>query len=136
MIRKRTGLVAIVMAGAMGIGAAANFAVAQDNGRQSSGQNNNNNNNGGDRSNRGRGGWDPQQMWNQVKEQLGASDDEWKVLQPRVEKVFQLNMQSRMSMFGGGVPAGRGSQQPSEPVRESGPGGDEGAGGPAVGDRR
>ena len=55
-----------------------------------------NNNNNGDRGgrngrSRGGGGWDPAQMRQQymddLKTQLGAKDDEWQVLQPKLEKV-------------------------------------------------
>src|SRR4051812_30375403 len=102
MNRKQTGLVAIVMAATLGLGAVTNLVVAQDAGGQNPGQNNNNNGGNNNNNNRGRGGWNPQQMWDQVKEQMGASDDEWKVLQPRIEKVFGMQMSSRMSMFGGG----------------------------------
>ena len=39
-----------------------------------------------------------------LKEGLGATDDEWKVLQPKIEKVNTLRMQS----FGGGMMGGGG----------------------------
>jgi Spy/CpxP family protein refolding chaperone len=72
------------------------------------------NNRGGDRQNRGndqgggqgRGGgnFDPaqfrQQFEDRVKEQLGASDDEWKVIQPKLTKVFDAQRASRGSMRG------------------------------------
>jgi len=38
----------------------------------------------------------------QQRQQLGASEDEWKVLQPRIEKVQNLQRQARGSMFGRG----------------------------------
>ena len=54
-------------------------------------------------------------MMERMKEQLGASDAEWKVLEPRIEKVQTLSRQAmgggRMMMggFGGrGGPGGRG----------------------------
>ena len=36
-----------------------------------------------------------QQMSDRMREQLGATVDEWKILQPRIEKVQQLQRQSR-----------------------------------------
>src|SRR5687768_227270 len=42
------------------------------------------------------------QMSERIKEQLGATDAEWQVLQPRVEKVQQLQLAAATRMFGGG----------------------------------
>ena len=39
-----------------------------------------------------------QQRLDRIKEQLGSTDDEWKVLQPKIEKV----MDAQMAGFGGG----------------------------------
>ena len=36
----------------------------------------------------------------QMREQLGATEDEWKVLQPRIEKVQQLQRQGMAMRFG------------------------------------
>jgi hypothetical protein len=36
-----------------------------------------------------------QRMSDRMREQLGATEDEWKILQPRMEKVQQLQRQSR-----------------------------------------
>lgn len=55
-----------------------------------------------------------QRMNERLKEQLKVSDEEWQALQPLIEKVQRLNMQVRMSAFGGmfgrgpGGPGGRG----------------------------
>lgn len=51
----------------------------------------------------------------QMREQLGATEEEWKVLQPRIEKVQQLQRDSR-SGFGafGGRAAGRRARRPGE----------------------
>jgi len=72
--------------------------------RQNRGGGDNNNNNGGNN----RGNFDPaqfrQRFEDNVKEQLGASDDEWKVIQPKLTKVFDArrnSMGSMRSMFGG-----------------------------------
>jgi peptidoglycan hydrolase CwlO-like protein len=45
-----------------------------------------------------------QQRLDRLKEQLAATDDEWKVLQPKIEKV----MDAQMAGFGGGFGRGRG----------------------------
>ena len=59
-----------------------------------------------------------QQMSDRMREAFGATEDEWKVLQPKIEKVQTLSRQSRGG-GGMGMMAGRGS-----------PGGDRGRGGP------
>ncbi len=72
----------------------------------------------------GRGGFDPnrmrQGMLDRMKETLGAADDEWKVISPKLEKVIALNMESR---FGGmrGMMGGRnrGGSSTSRPAPES-----------------
>jgi 8-oxo-dGTP pyrophosphatase MutT (NUDIX family) len=47
----------------------------------------------------GRGNFDPAQMrermMNRIKEQLGATDDEWKAIQPKVDKVMTAQRESR-----------------------------------------
>jgi hypothetical protein len=79
---------------------------------------------GGDRGGPGgRGNFDPEQIRQQIaqrmKERIGASDEEWSVLQPKVEKVMQL--QRRTASGGGmGMLFGRGGR---------------GGGGPGGGDR-
>ncbi len=49
-------------------------------------------------------------MTERMREQLGASDEEWKVIQPRLQKVMELNRQvnapGRGMMFGGRGQAG------------------------------
>jgi hypothetical protein len=54
----------------------------------------------------GRGGaWDPEQMrarmTERLKEQLGATDEEWEVLGPRVERVQTLQRQAAQGALGG-----------------------------------
>src|SRR4051812_341802 len=68
----------------------------------------------GQRGNRGnRGNFDPAQarerMMTRIKEQLGASDDEWKALQPAVEKVMTAQRDTRGG-GGRGGPGGRGGR--------------------------
>lgn len=87
--------------------------------------NNNNNNNGGGRRNRGGGNFDPAQMraqmMDRIKEQLGAKDDEWTAIQPRLEKVMDAQRDTRGSRggFGGRTRGGNNggadnnAQQPS-----------------------
>ncbi len=87
---------------------------------------------GGGRGGRGGGGnFDPaqmrQRMMERMKEQLGADDAAWKVLEPRLTKVMELNRQAgaggRGGMFGM-MMGGRGRGGPG------GPGGPDNAGGP------
>ena len=83
----------------------------------------------------GGGGFDPEQfrqrMQERLKERLAASDEEWKVIQPKIDKVMTLQRQSTsgrgMGMLFGG---GRGGRGPGG----GGPGGGgPGAGGPGGG---
>ena len=57
---------------------------------------------GGDRQ---RGNFNPaefqQRMMERIKEQLKAPDDEWQVLQPKIEKVFTAQRNSRAGDMGG-----------------------------------
>jgi hypothetical protein len=57
----------------------------------------------------GRGNFNPEEfrkrMMDRIKENLGASDDDWKALQPKIENVQKLAMTSRM---GGGFGRRRG----------------------------
>jgi hypothetical protein len=96
-------------------------ASAQDQNQQNRGDSQNR----GDNQNRGgRGNFDPaqmrQRMMDMMKEQLGVNDDEWKVLEPKIEKVTTAQRDARAGGFGFGF-GGRG--------RRGGDGG--GAGGPA-----
>jgi hypothetical protein len=76
--------------------------------------------NQGPQGRRARGaGFDPaqmrQRMTDRMREALGASDEEWKALEPKVEKVMTLSMETRggMGMMGRGR-TGRGpTSQPS-----------------------
>jgi Spy/CpxP family protein refolding chaperone len=87
---------------------------------------------------RGRGGdrgdFNPeefrQRMMERFKEQMGASDDEWKVLQPKLEKVMEAQRDARAGgggMFGGrggfggrrGQDGGGGGDQPQSPVAKA-----------------
>jgi hypothetical protein len=79
-------------------------ALAQDNGggRQ-----------GGERQGGERQRFDPaqmrQQMLDRMKEQMQASDEEWSVIAPKLEKVWQLQRDSRGGAMGGwGGRGGRG----------------------------
>ncbi|HZZ42472.1 MAG TPA: hypothetical protein VFE58_06015 [Tepidisphaeraceae bacterium] len=106
MSRKQV-LVAL-FAGAIYLGISG-YASAQDNTGNAPPPAGNNDNGGNrtDRGNRGnRGNFDPsqfrQQMMDRMKEQLGSSDDEWKVLEPRIDKVMTLQRDARGgSMFRG-----------------------------------
>jgi len=96
----------VVLATGLFLVAMANQAFAQD---QPGGQP------GGRRGNRGAGGpgGDPaqfmQRMNEQTKQELGVTDDEWKVIEPKLTKVQTLRMQSFAGGRGfGGGRGGRG----------------------------
>jgi hypothetical protein len=56
----------------------------------------------------GRGQWNPQAMMDRLKTDLGATDDEFAAIQPKIEKVQQLQ---REAMGGGrGFGGGRGNR--------------------------
>ncbi len=48
-------------------------------------------------------------MMDRLKEQLAAKDDEWKVIQPLLEKVMTAQRDSRGGFFGGGGRRGGGN---------------------------
>ena len=84
------------------------FAMAQDNSAQPQQQNDR----GGDRGDRGRGGpggggnWDPaqirQRMMERAKEQMGVTnEEEWKVIQAKLEPVMTKQREVMGGMFGG-----------------------------------
>lgn len=78
---------------------------------------------GGDNPGRGgrggRGNFDPAQFMkdrmDHIKTTLGATDDEWKVLQPKIEKIGKLAMQTRGMGMGMGR-GGRGGQDATLPA--------------------
>src|SRR5690349_3289506 len=77
---------------------------------------------------RAQGQFDPAQfrerMMNNIKERLGASDDEWKVLEPKVEKVMTAQRDARagggFGGFGGGRRGGGGGGGDQQPTTEVG----------------
>jgi hypothetical protein len=75
---------------------------------------------GGNRG--GRGNFDPAAMreryMNDIKQRLGATDDDWKVLQPKLEKVMNAQRESRSGGgFGGRTRGGGGGDtQPTTAV--------------------
>ena len=69
---------------------------------------------------RARGNFDPaqmrQRMDQQMKDSLGVTDDEWKALQPKLEKVQTLSRQGMGGgMMGMGARGGRGGRGPGAP---------------------
>ena len=82
-----------------------------------------------------------QRMMDRMKERLGASDEEWKVLSPKIEKVMSVQRDLR---GGGGGPGGPGMGGPGGPPRGEGGGdrgprparGEEGPGGPPPQDQQ
>ncbi|MCK5564602.1 MAG: hypothetical protein KAJ07_05105 [Planctomycetes bacterium] len=80
----------------------------------------------GQRDRRGRGGFDRGQMQERMvemlKERMGATDKEWTVIKPRLEKVMELSQNGRSngmrSLFGRGRRGGREeATTPTEPVQ-------------------
>lgn len=57
-------------------------------------------------SQQGRRGFDPARMTERFKETLGATDEEWKVIEPKLTKVATLTFEARiggaLAMFGRG----------------------------------
>ena len=47
-----------------------------------------------------RGGFDMSRFTDMIKDRMGATDDEWKVIQPKLEKVMTLRNESRGGFFG------------------------------------
>jgi len=99
----------LLPAAALLAGCIAAPVLAQDQaggGNRSDRQNRGNDQGGG----QGRGNFDPaqfrQRFEDNVKEQLGASDDEWKVIQPKLEKL----MLARRDAGGFGMFTGRGGR--------------------------
>jgi len=81
------------------------------------GQDNTNNNNNGGRGNRGgRGNFDPaqfrQQYMDRIKQAMGASDEDWAAIQPKLQKVMDAQRDSRGG-YRGGFSRRRGSDQSS-----------------------
>jgi len=59
---------------------------------------------------------------NMIKEAMGASDEDWKALEPKVAKLQDLQMQNMMGRFGGGRRGGPqqdATSQPANPVRDA-----------------
>jgi len=107
-VRKVTGLLAVALL-------AAGVAVAQDNQGGAPRGNPRGDQRGGDQRG-GRPDMGQMRQWymNNIKQQLEASDEEWKVLEPLVEKAMNLNrdlMMGGMMRRGGrgGGPGGEGA---------------------------
>ena len=90
---------------------------------------------GGQRPGGPRGQFDPERMRqimnDRLKEALGASDAEWKVIEPRLTKVMTLNRQASggpgrgmMGMFFGGRRGPQGGPSDRRPGERPGPQGD------------
>ena len=62
-----------------------------------------------------------EQMMTRMKERMGASDDEWKVIQPKIEKVMTVQRETRGGFggFGGGGDRRRGGGGDNQPTTES-----------------
>ncbi|MCX5662302.1 MAG: hypothetical protein NTW19_21695 [Planctomycetota bacterium] len=126
MLNRRMAMVALLSIGALGL--TATLAPGQEEAKPAPKAEGG----GGGERGGGRGGFDPaefrQRMEERMKEGTGATDDEWKLIKPKLEKVTTLQMQSRMGgMMGGRRGGGPGGGGPG------GGGGAPGAGGPGGG---
>ena len=69
------------------------------------------------------GQWDPAQMREMMaqhfKVALACSDEEWKVIGPRVEKVLEIQFQARFARGGFGGPGGRGGMFQGSPEAQA-----------------
>ncbi len=66
-----------------------------------------------------RGGFNPSQMVDRMKEQFAATDEEWTALKPKVEKVFTARTAASVRTFGRGGRGG-GQGQDTAPTTEVG----------------
>jgi len=132
---RRSLLLTATLLGAMCLPASLTLAQQADTGGGNNNGNNSSNNDrpntGGDQGARGdRGGnggppggnrWDPaqmrQRMEDMMKQQLGTNDDEWKIIQPKLQKVLEVQRDAR----GGGMGGMFGRNRPGG---DRGPGGD------------
>src|SRR5438132_159940 len=82
---------------------------APDGGGNAGGDQGNRRNRGGGGGGGGGGGQDfRQQFMDRIKEQMGAKDDEWKVIEPKLTKVMDAQRSARGGGFGFGGFGGRG----------------------------
>jgi hypothetical protein len=125
---RRTVLVSMVM-GALMLPATLSFAQqqpAQGQGEQR-GEQRRDGERGGDRGGDRGGGNFQERMAGYMKEQLGASDEEWKVIQPKLQKVLEAKRDSGAYGFFGGRGRGpggdrggdRGSEQPQSAAQKA-----------------
>jgi hypothetical protein len=72
-----------------------------------------------------RGNFDPaqarQRMLDRIKEQLASPDDEWKVLQPKIEKIMDAQRNSRGGGRGGRGRGGQGGQGGQQGAAQAAP---------------
>ena len=93
-----------IFAAVLAFAIAAPIVRAQQQGGSNSGTdrstNSGDNNSRSNRGNRGsRGGFDPSRITDMIKERLAPTDDEWKVIQPKLEKVTEARRDSMSSMY-------------------------------------
>ncbi|MBI5090993.1 MAG: hypothetical protein HZB26_00950 [Candidatus Hydrogenedentes bacterium] len=140
-MRLATCSLAVLFVAAIAISVDSGVAAAQDN-PQPQAQGGSGNAGGGGGARRG---FDPAQMSQMMKERLGATDDEWKVIEPRLQKVMELRRGRMGALFGGrraaagapgqgAAPGGdaqaQGGQNAPAPGGQGGPGRVRGFGGP------
>src|SRR5438309_1235425 len=114
---RRSLLLTAALLGAFALPATVSLAQQADNGGGGGGNNPPGNTQGGrpDRGNGNGGGpgaggpggqrWDPaqmrQRMEDMMKQQLGTNDDEWKIIQPKLQKVLEVQRDARGGGMGG-----------------------------------
>src|SRR5688572_15953944 len=101
---------------------AAPVALAQDaapSGAAPSGENRDRGSDrGGDRGG-DRGRFDPARMAEYMKERMGATDEEWKVIEPKLTKVMEARRESSPMVFGFGGRGGRDGESSNTQDRKS-----------------
>ena len=113
MLRARVVLV-LVMAGIIGA-CWLSQAISQQADNEGQGRGDRQRDRGGDRSQRMEEF--RKRMAERMREQLGASEEEWKALQPKIEKVQQAMRQTRGGFASFGRGAGRSDRRPAEGQR-------------------
>jgi hypothetical protein len=113
----------LLIACTLGLATVASVVVAQNPPDQGQNQGQNQGGQGGNRGGGqgggqggGRGQWNPEEMqrrmMERVKEEMKAPDDEWNIIQPKLEKVMSVQRDLRGGGFGGrGRGGGGGDQQ-------------------------
>lgn len=62
-----------------------------------------------------------ERMMNNLRDQVGGTDEEWKAIQPKIEKIMTIQRDMRMGFggFGGRSRGGEGGEQPQSKLAEA-----------------